>query len=158
MKIGIVSDTHSLLLPDALFKVLTGVNLILHAGDICDDEVLKQLSRLAPVKAVQGNMDSSAIKKKLPMRQIIECEGIKIGLCHGHVGVADALSNAVAEFSQDHVQCIVFGHSHQAYNDVRNKILLFNPGSPNDVVKARFFSCGCLTIQDGCVKGEIITL
>lgn len=156
MKIGVLSDTHSLLLPKALFNAFASVDLIIHAGDICDEAVLKELKALAPVRAVQGNMDCPGLKKKLPLRDIINAQDIVIGVCHGHVGASDALSNAKNIFAQDKVDAVIYGHSHQALNERIDGILYFNPGSPNDVVKAKFFSYGVLTVTGKTVKGEII--
>ncbi len=158
MKIGVCSDTHSLNLPSKLLDAFDGVDLIIHAGDICDESVLKELKTIAPVKAVQGNMDDSSLKKKLPLREIIDVDGVRIGICHGHVGGGKAFENAQIQFERDNVQVVVFGHSHHALNEHINNILYFNPGSPNDVVKAKFFSFGILTIKDQSVKGEIIKI
>ncbi len=158
MKIGVISDTHSLFIPSQVSTIFAGVDLIIHAGDICDANVIKSLQRIAPVKAVQGNMDEGALKAKLPIKEIIVADQIQIGVTHGHLGPKDALTNARAQFKDTPVNVIVYGHSHHAYNEVIDGVLCFNPGSPNDIVKAKFFSCGILKVQNGKVSGEIIHL
>jgi putative phosphoesterase len=135
------------------------VDLIIHAGDICDLATLKRLNKIAPVKAVQGNMDEGAVKKMLPLKEIVECENLKIGVTHGHHGLGrDALKNATASFKGDKMDVVVFGHSHHALNERVGTTLYFNPGSPNDTVKAKFFSYGMIHIEAGKIKAEIIKI
>lgn len=159
MKIGVVSDTHSLVLPQAMLNGLKGVELIIHAGDICDQTVIKELSSIAPVRAVCGNMDESSLRKKLPDIDLVNVGDVVIGLCHGHIGPSrDALSNAQAQFKGQSVHAVIYGHSHQAFNQVIDGVLYFNPGSPNDVIKAKFFSYGLITINGNKIKGEIVRI
>jgi len=158
MKIAVISDTHSLLLPEKLIKAFSKVDLIIHAGDVCDPDTLKNLRNITEVKAVQGNMCDLSLKKKLPLKECLEYEGVCIGVYHGHGPSRDALSNAKAQFEGLPVDIIIFGHSHQAFNKEIDGVLFFNPGSPNDVVKARFFSYGLIEIHDGKFKAEIIKL
>jgi len=157
MTIGVLSDTHSLNIPAVVMERLKTVDMIIHAGDICDLQTLKSLSKLAPVKAVQGNMDEGAVKKVLPIKEIIACGDLKIGVTHGHVGVSrEALINATASFKNDKMDMVIFGHSHQAYNERVGGTIYFNPGSPNDVIKAKFFSFGLIDIEAGKIKAEIV--
>jgi uncharacterized protein len=159
MIIGVLSDTHSLNIPAPMLERFRSVDLIVHAGDICDTHTLKLLKKIAPTKAVQGNMDESAVKKILPSIEIITCGELKIGLTHGHLGDArEALKNAMTSFKDDKMDVVIFGHSHQAFNEKIGETLYFNPGSPNDVVKAKFFSYGLLTIEAGKIKAEIIKI
>ncbi len=158
MKIGVISDTHSLLLPPALLEALKNVDLIIHAGDICDVETINLLKKIAPLKAVCGNMDLGAIKTKLPLKEFLEVEDVRIGICHGHGLHKEALANAQAAFDPKAVDVVIFGHSHKAYNERIGGVLYFNPGSPNDVVKASFFSYGLLEITGGKLKSKIIRL
>ncbi len=159
MIIGVLSDTHSLNLPAPMMERFKTVDLIIHSGDVCDASVIKALKALAPIKAVQGNMDDAALKKQLPIKEIIECEGVKIGITHGHIGEArDAMLNAQAMFKDDHVAIVIFGHSHKATNEKIGDRLFFNSGSPNDVIKAKFFSYGLIEIKDGKIKAEIIKI
>jgi putative phosphoesterase len=159
MTIGVLSDTHSLNIPAPLIERFKSVDLIIHAGDICDIHTLKLLKKIAPVKAVQGNMDELAVKKVLPLKEIIVCGDLKIGLTHGHLGdEREALKNAMTSFKDDKMDAVIFGHSHLAFNEKIGETLYFNPGSPNDVVKAKFFSYGLMTIEAGKIKAEIIKI
>jgi len=159
MIIGVLSDTHSLIIPASLTERFRSVDLIIHAGDICDTRTLKMLKKIAPVKAVQGNMDESVLKKELPLKEIIACGDLKIGVTHGHIGDArEALKNAMSSFKDDKMDVVIFGHSHQALNEKIGTTLYFNPGSPNDAVRAKFFSYGLISIEAGKIKAEIVKI
>lgn len=158
MKIGIISDTHirstDKLLPNEVFEVFEGVDLILHAGDILIEEVLLQLQAIAPVQAVAGNNDSYEIYKKYGTRKIITVNGKKIGLTHGMSRGKTYLA-AYSEFLEDDVDCIVYGHSHAPHNEVIDGILFFNPGSATQRRFQPNHSVGILHI-DQKIIGEII--
>lgn len=161
MKIGVISDTHiptrADRVPQAVFRHFKGVHLILHAGDIEDMMVIYDLEEIAPVKAVVGNMDPYELREELPVKRIVKAGGVNIGLIHGW-GDPKGLPQRVLEaFSGENVQCIVFGHSHQPFNEEVQGILLFNPGSPTDRMFATYNSIGILHIEKG-IKGEIIKL
>lgn len=158
MKIAVISDTHSLPIPQKLWEALSQVDLIVHAGDVCDMDTLKELKQIKEVKAVQGNMCDPQLKKKLPLKELFECEGVRIGVYHGHGGPKDAQGNAADQFKGQDVNIIIYGHSHHAFNKEIDQVLFFNPGSPNDVVKARFFSYGMIEIHDGKFQASIIKL
>jgi putative phosphoesterase len=158
MKIGVISDTHSLPLPKKLLEALSQLDLIVHAGDVCDMDTLKFLKKIKEVKAVQGNMCDSELKKKLPLKETFEYEGVRIGVYHGHGKNMDALTNVMEQFKGQPVNIVIFGHSHHAMNKMIDGILYFNPGSPNDVVKAHFFSYGLIEIHDGQYHSNIVKL
>jgi len=159
MIIGVLSDTHSLIIPAPLIECFKFVDLIIHAGDLCDIHTLKLLKKICPTKAVQGNMDEWAVKKVLPLKEIIVCGNLKIGVVHGHIGdTRDALKNAMSSFKDDKMDVVIFGHSHHALNERVDKQLYFNPGSPNDVTRAKFFSYGLIRIEGGKVKAEIVKI
>ena len=158
MRIGVLSDTHSLNLPAQLLTALKEMQLIIHAGDVCDAGVLKTLQAIAPVKAVQGNMDEPALKKKLPLKEIIEVEGIAIGVAHGHGQQRSALSNVQEQFKGSAVDIVIFGHSHQPFNEKIGPTIYFNPGSPNDAVRAPYFSYGLIEITNGKIKTSIVKI
>lgn len=158
MKIGVISDTHlrssAKLLPNIIYEVFDGVDMIFHAGDILIEEVLIELETIAPVYAVAGNNDGYDMLVKYRRKKIIEAGGKRIGLTHGS-GRGSAYLNAYAEFREDKVNCIVYGHSHKPHNEVIDGILFFNPGSP---ISRRFeprYSLGLLHIGED-IKGEII--
>ena len=81
MRVGVISDTHGLLRPEAL-RALAGCERILHAGDIGKPEVLDALARIAPVVAVRGNNDAGAWAEKLPASEVVELGGVSLYLLH----------------------------------------------------------------------------
>jgi len=158
MKVGVVSDTHWQVadgpLPPELFEELSGVDLILHAGDLVTVEILDQLKKIAPVQAVAGNMDAAEIRKQLPARRIVDIEKVRLGLIHGW-GPPQGLPQRVSrEFSED-VAVVIFGHSHQPYKEWIDGRLLFNPGSLLDDRFSDERSYGRLTIQGDRIEAEI---
>lgn len=159
MKIGIVSDTHSRPIPAELIKGFKSVDLIIHAGDFCDLETLKLFEKTAPIKAVQGNVDELPLKKVLPLKEVIICGGLKIGVTHGHMGPSrDAFKNAIFSFRDQKMDVVIFGHSHEPFNENVGETLYFNPGSPSLVYKSDFFSYGFVFIDGGKVKGQIVKI
>ncbi len=159
MILGVLSDTHSLILPPQLLQALKKTDLIIHAGDICDAETLALLKGLGPtVKAVQGNMDDPPLKKKLPMKELFEAEGVKVGIGHGHGMNREIMDNLKDMFKDEDPDLIIFGHSHQPLNQKTGKTLYFNPGSPNDVCRAPYFSYGKIELKSGKIRAEIIKI
>lgn len=156
MKIGVVSDTHCLLIPKQLIEDFKEVDFIIHGGDFCSLEDFKIFQGINPVKAVYGNMDDEDLCQILPRRQIIKCEGVSIGLCHGHGRSRDALDNAIQEFSSDEVDVVIFGHSHFPFKETINNVMYFNPGSPNDIIRAPYRSYGVINITKGKAVPKII--
>jgi hypothetical protein len=158
VKIGVISDTHirssAKLLPNIIYKVFDGVDMILHAGDILIDEVIIELETIAPVYAVAGNNDSYDMLDKYGTKKIITAKGKRIGLTHGS-SRGSAYASAYSMFSKNDVDCVVYGHSHKPHNEVIDGVLFFNPGSP---ISRRFeprYSLGILYV-DKDIKGEII--
>ncbi|NLM52278.1 MAG: metallophosphoesterase [Firmicutes bacterium] len=163
MRIGVISDTHiptrARHLPAVLFEHFADVDLILHAGDLVDPQVLVDLAAIAPVEAVAGNMDSPELQNKLGSKKILELAGFRIGLTHGHLGSYrhHTPQRALSIFAQDAVDVVIFGHSHQPYLKKEKGILLFNPGSPTDRRRQPRHSCGLLLL-DQKITAEIIYL
>ena len=158
MKIGVVSDTHSLALPRQLTEGLKKVDLIIHAGDFCSLKDVEAFKKLKELKAVFGNMDDDQVRKKFPEKQIINCEGVKIGVTHGRGAPNQVMDSAKETFKDDAVDVIIFGHSHQPLNKKVGDVLFFNPGSPNDQVNAPYFSFGIIDINKGNIKADIIKI
>lgn len=158
IKIGVISDTHiprrAKTLPAFVFETFQDVSFILHAGDLLSEDVITDLETIAPVYAVAGNNDSLNIYEKYGERRIIEAGSKKIGLTHGY-GCNRTYLNAFAEFLEDKVDCVVFGHSHIPFNEMMESVLLFNPGSPTDRRFQPKFSLGILYVDD-TIKGEIL--
>lgn len=161
IRIGVVSDTHIAKpdeLPEGLLSGLSGVDLILHAGDITQLTILDTLSRLAPkVKAVYGNMDPFTVKETLPQTRIITLGKFRIGLTHGIGSPHNIIETVREKFKDERLDCIVYGHSHCPHNQMHLGILYFNPGSPTDKIFAPYNSYGILEL-DKKITGKIIRL
>jgi putative phosphoesterase len=121
IRIGVISDTHGLLRREAV-AALSGVDHILHAGDVGDMDILCQLRDVAPVTAIRGNIDRSGPCAQLRTTEWIEFQGQNFYMLH-NVNDLD-LSPAAAG-----VSAIISGHSHKPSVDWRNGVLYFNPGS-----------------------------
>ena len=119
--IGVISDTHGLLRPQAL-KALEGVELIIHAGDVGEPKVLAGLKRIAPVHAVRGNTDRGDWAADLPHTRVVEVGGVLLLVLH-ELFCLD-LDPAAAGLS-----AVIFGHSHYPYLERKNGVLYLNPGS-----------------------------
>jgi uncharacterized protein len=162
MKIGVLSDTHipnrARSLPPEIFTAFRDVDMILHAGDLVQEEVLLDLLALAPVEAVAGNMDPLHLKKRLGEEKLLNLEGLRIGLTHGHGDRGRTMERAYQAFADQAPHCIVFGHSHQPCNMIYQGVLLFNPGSPTDKRREKYPSYGILEIFEGQVRGEIVLM
>jgi len=158
LRIGVISDTHirssAKLLPNIIFEIFDGVDMILHAGDILIEEVIIELETIAPVYVVAGNNDSYEMLERYGTRKIITVNGKRIGLTHG-ISRGRTYMNAYAEFLDDNVDCVVYGHSHKPHNEVIDGILFFNPGSPTSRRFEPRYSLGLLTV-DSDITGEII--
>lgn len=162
MKIGVISDTHTHdfnnKIPQKVLDAFRDVDMILHAGDIIDLDVLNELKRICPnVRAVRGNMDSQEVKEILPQKEIIQIDKYRIGLMHGYGHPNGLLEILKEEFKDDAVDIIVFGHSHKPLNEKKDNILFFNPGSPTDKVFAQYNSYGIIEITDK-IDARIIKL
>ncbi len=152
MRIVVLADTHVNkleYLPAKIIDAIATVDLIIHAGDFTDVQLLKELKQLRDVEAVHGNMDSKQLKSVLPIKKIVEIKDKRIGTTHGS-GAPWGIEERVRKvFESDRIDIIVYGHSHRSQNKVINDILFFNPGKAAD-------SFGILTI-DGEAQGDIIS-
>jgi putative phosphoesterase len=148
--IGVISDTHGLLRPEAI-AALHGVDRILHAGDVGDPEILVALAQVAPVTAVRGNVDTKAWAVGLSQTEIVEVDGVTIYLLHD-------LSQLDLKLEAAGIQAVVYGHSHQPKIDQKNGVLFFNPGSAGPRRFNKPVSIGKLTVKAGVVRAEIIDL
>ena len=119
--IGVISDTHGLLRPEAI-DALAGVELIIHAGDIGNPQILEALAQIAPVHAVRGNTDRADWAADLPHTRVVEVGGLLIYVLH-ELFTLD-LDPAAAGFA-----AVIFGHSHSPHMERKNGVLYLNPGS-----------------------------
>jgi uncharacterized protein len=148
--IGVISDTHGLLRPEAL-TALVGSDYIIHAGDVGDPAILTQLGKLAPVTAIRGNVDREAWAKKISSTNLLEVPGATIYILH-NLNELD-LKPEAAGFS-----VVVYGHSHVAKLETKNGVLYFNPGSAGPRRFRLPVTIGRLTVKDGKVSGEILEI
>lgn len=159
MKIAVISDTHiprkSKVFPLKLLEGLKGVDLILHAGDINRDYVLYELEEIAPVQAVAGNTDDDDMVEWLGRKRTVQVGNFRIGLIHGDGSSGTTLERVRKAFEGDAVDCVVYGHSHIPAREVLDDVLYFNPGSPTDKRRQRFFSYGLLDITDKGLMASI---
>lgn len=160
IKIGVLSDTHirHAWRETALWETLErgifhDADMILHAGDMVDEAVLDFWgTRL--VHAVRGNMDAGS---RLPVRRVFEVGGFRFGLMHGWGAPADLEKRLLREFSEDALDCLVYGHTHVPACHHRNGLLLFNPGSATDPRSGPHPTVGLLEVgQEVC--GRILNL
>ena len=148
--IGVISDTHGLLRPEAV-EALRGVELILHAGDVGSPEVLDSLKGIAPVVAVRGNNDKGAWAEELPPWEVAEVGVVFIYMIHD-VKEID-LSPAAAGF-----QVVVSGHSHKPSIEERKGVLYVNPGSAGPRRFKLPVSVARLTVSGETVSAEVVKL
>ncbi|HEY8605761.1 MAG TPA: metallophosphoesterase family protein [Noviherbaspirillum sp.] len=147
LRIGVISDTHNLLRPEARFA-LAGVDRIIHAGDICGPAVLEQLAAIAPVLAVRGNNDRGDWAEDLPHRLVEEIGGVRVLVVHdkADVGAADAASGAMV---------VITGHSHRPNIAREGGVLYLNPGSAGPRRFRLPVSLAILEIADGTPTARV---
>jgi putative phosphoesterase len=148
--IGVVSDTHGLLRPQALAR-LRGVDRIVHAGDIGDPEILRALAALAPVTAVRGNNDRGLWARAIPETAVLEVGRVRLYVLHD-VKTLDVDPRRAA------LDAVIAGHSHRPSLVERDGVLFLNPGS---IGPRRFtlpVAMAVLTVRGARVRGEIVRL
>jgi hypothetical protein len=148
--IGVISDTHGLLRPEAL-EALRGSEHIIHAGDVGDPQILKNLGSIAPLTAIRGNIDKDSWARKLPETEVVELAGISIYILHDLAQLD--LKPEAAGFS-----VVISGHSHAPKQETRNGVLYFNPGSAGPRRFKLPVSVGKLTVEGKHVRGEIVSI
>jgi len=146
--LGVISDTHGLLRPQAI-EALRGSDQILHAGDVGAPEILEALAKIAPVTAIRGNVDTGRWARALPATELVEIGGISIYMLHD-LGQLDLKPEAAG------FRVVVYGHSHQPKIEERNGVLYFNPGSAGPRRFSSPVSLGKLTIDAGKIRAELV--
>lgn len=161
MNIGVVSDTHfsdashgMAFLHDLLEGPLRGIDMLLHAGDLVNYDILAGVSQ-CPVYAVRGNMDAG--HRNLPQRRIIKAHDKQIALIHGWGPPGGLEQRLINEFSTETIDALVFGHSHRPFCHRHEGVLLFNPGSAADRREADHHTVGLLEVGE-TIEGRIINL
>jgi putative phosphoesterase len=149
-RLGLIADTHGYLPSDAL-EVFRAVDLILHAGDIGSEQILRSLEQAAPVVAVRGNMDGGPWTTGLPETQSIQAGSIIIHLVHDLLGFH-------IEPDQDARVAVVNGHTHRALVEKKNGVLFVNPGSAGAPRHGERSCVALLTVSGTRATAELISL
>lgn len=154
MFITILSDTHYpskrvSQIPNWFEPYLCRSDLIIHLGDWNTLEMADYLMQFAPVYGVYGNNDTEGIVEKFPDRQVLELEGIRIGMIHGHGRGGTTEQRAIQAFEDDLPDVILFGHSHIPLLSQEASLTLFNPGSASDRRRQPLFSIGTMKLERG---------
>jgi uncharacterized protein len=149
MKVGVISDTHGLMRPQAL-DALRGSELILHAGDIGSAEILDALSTIAPVNAIRGNNDTDHWAKKIPDRLDLELEDVRIHMLHN--------LKEISPQAAERADVVITGHSHRPIAERRDGVLYLNPGSAGPRRFKLPISVATLTIIGANARARIIEL
>ena len=147
--IGVISDTHGLLRPQAI-RALRGSEHIVHAGDVGAREILEELKAIAPITAIRGNIDERAWAG-LPETELVELGGVSIYVVHD-------LTKLDLKPAAAGVKVVISGHSHVPKQETRDGVLYFNPGSAGPRRFQLPITVGRLLIAGGEVQGEIVKI
>lgn len=148
-RVGVISDTHNLVRPEAMLA-LAGSDLIIHAGDICAAEVLRELEQIAPVIAVRGNNDRGEWADKLHVSEVVEVGGFSLYVLH-NLAELDLSPRAAG------IAVVISGHSHKPLLEEKDGVIYLNPGSAGPRRFALPISVATLRISDRVVC-ELVTL
>lgn len=148
--IGVISDTHGLLRSKAI-NMLAGSDIIIHAGDIGDTDIIHGLENIAPLYAVRGNTDRSSWPIKISSWEIVQFEGLNIYVRHilGEMDIDPASAS---------IDIVITGHTHMPKIDWKNGILFFNPGSAGPIRDRLPVTVGKIIINESGPEPEIIRL
>jgi len=150
VRVGVISDTHGLLRPEAV-DALAGADLIIHGGDIGGPEILDRLRAIAPVVAVRGNNDHGPWADALAETEIVVAAGARVYVIHD-VKQIDVEPRAAG------LAAVVAGHSHRPRCEERDGVLWFNPGSAGPRRFSLPIAVGILHAKGGRIRGEIVEL
>ncbi len=150
MIVGLISDTHGLLRPQAI-AALQGSSVIIHAGDVGKPEILERLRAIAPTFAVRGNIDTQPWASALPTTVDIEVWHLRLHVLH-QVSQLDR-DSAAAKFAG-----VIYGHSHQSSIETRDGVLFINPGSAGPRRFKLPVTIARLSLQGGELQAEIVDL
>jgi putative phosphoesterase len=148
VRVGVISDTHNLVRPEAL-EALRGCEQIIHAGDICNPAVLDALARIAPVAAVRGNNDSGPRIDELPEQRTLVIGAATVLIVHDIADVPARL---------DGIDVVITGHSHKPLIERRGATLFMNPGSAGPRRFKLPITLGIMLIDHGGVDARIVDL
>ncbi len=148
--VGVISDTHGLLRPQAA-AALTGADVIIHAGDVGKPEVIDALGGLAPTFAVRGNIDTGDWAARLPSTRIVEVGALRVFVLHD-------IAQLALDPAADGFAAVVFGHSHRPSIETRASVLFLNPGSAGPRRFKLPITVARLHVSSWGVRPEIIEL
>lgn len=151
--IGVISDTHGLVRPD-VHTALAGVALILHAGDVGDDDILDELELIAPVHAVYGNTDAPG-RPRLASALDVSIGGVSIHVSHGHEVGSPTPAKLLERYTAD---VVIYGHTHRPLIARGAERLVLNPGAAGPRRFDIMPSVARLTIARGAAEAELIDL
>lgn len=149
-KVGVIADTHGLLRPEAV-EFLKRCDLIVHAGDFGDAEILRTLESIATTFAIRGNIDRGSWARKIPEKDVVEVEGKFLYVIH-NLDDLD-LDPVAAGFD-----AVISGHSHMPASYEKDGVLYFNPGSAGPRKFKLPVAIGRITIVNSRLKSEIVHL
>jgi len=150
LRVGVISDTHGLLRPQAL-AALRGSDLIIHAGDVGRPEVLEPLRALAPLHVVRGNVDHGDWAARLPMTARVDVGGHLVHVLHN---IADLDLDPPAAG----LAAVIFGHSHKPSMETRDGVLWLNPGSAGPRRFDLPISLARITVAGNELRPGLVTL
>jgi putative phosphoesterase len=150
VSVGVISDTHGLLRPEAV-AALRDSELIVHAGDVGNADVLERLRHIAPTIAVRGNVDAGAWANALPMTEVVEIGGFHLYMLHD-LSTLD-LDPKAAGFA-----AVISGHTHKPVADIRDGVLYLNPGSAGPRRFSLPIAVARLQIDGSKLSHEIVEL
>ena len=159
MLIAILSDTHmrdgGRRLPEGCAERLRAADLILHAGDIMAEEALAAMEAIGPpLVAVHGNVDSAALRARLPAERTLEVEGTRLAMVHDAGPASGRLDRLRARFPD--TAAAIFGHSHLPLHEEQSGFQIFNPGSPTERRRAPARTMGIARVEGGRVTFELV--
>jgi len=151
LRIAVLSDTHiparTSALPGKVYEVCSEADLVLHSGDLTDTDVIRDLERFAPLKAVLGNMDCFELSKILPRKIVMNLEGFKVCMTHGNGAPLGLARRVYRQFRDEDPDLIVFGHSHNFLHTTFGNTTILNPGAVAG--RSGHRSMAILTLENG---------
>ena len=147
MTVGVISDTHNWLRPE-VSESFADCDCILHAGDICSEEILNKLKEITNVYAVRGNMDHGSWAYDLPEKRMIELGGAGIYMLHD-------LAKLDLEPQAAGIKAVIHGHTHRVKVVERHGVLYINPGSAG-ASRGGFLTAVRMKIEDGNIQVQIL--
>ncbi len=161
MKVAVLSDTHAprywKACPAEVARRLDGVDLILHAGDVCRATVLDELAAFAPVRAVLGNNDTPDVAAwGAPETLELDLDGLAVAMVHD-AGPAQGRPRRLRRRFPG-ADLVVFGHSHIPLHEAEDGFQIFNPGSPTERRRAPRHTMGLATVEAGRIRFEHLAL